>query len=183
MLPELYDMEGEDLTEHNYYMDILNLHFNLQHQGRNILELDSTEVANLVSIAENSNGTAGTQAKNILEYGYGYHYYICPNLNGTDAYKSSSINIDKPGKANGIKITVRPNPAREWTTFNYQLPDEMSNGVIKITDVYGKLIETIAISGNKGQWIWDTRNIKQGVYFYNLNTAGFSKTGKIIINK
>ena len=109
-LPALYDMEGEDLTEHNYYMDILNLYFNLQQQGRNILELDSTEVSGLVSIAENSSGTAGAQAKNILEYAYGYHYCICPDLNGTASYKhSSSINIYKPDKANGIKITVRPN--------------------------------------------------------------------------
>jgi hypothetical protein len=183
MLPALYDMEGEDLTEHNYYMDILNLHFNLQQQGRNILELDSTEVANLVSIAENSTHTAGAQAKNILEYGYGYHYFICPNLNGTAAYKNRSINIYKPGKANGIKITVRPNPAREWTTFNYQLPDDISKGVIKITDVYGKLIETIIISGYQGQRIWDTRNIKSGIYYYTLNISGLSKSGKIVISK
>ncbi|MCK4289244.1 MAG: hypothetical protein KAW86_08570, partial [Bacteroidales bacterium] len=90
MLPELYDMEGEDLTEHNYYMDILNLHFNLQQQGRNILELDSTEVAGLITIAENSNGTAGVQARSILEYGYGYNYFICPNINDTAGYKSSN---------------------------------------------------------------------------------------------
>ena len=181
-LPELYDMEDEDLTEHNYYMNILNLHFNLQQQDRNILELDSTEVAGLIPIAENSNGTAGVQARSILEYGYGYHFYICPNLNGTAAYKSSSINIEKSAKANGIKFTVRPNPAREWTIFDYQLPDDISKGVIKIIDVYGKLIETIAISGNQGQRIWDTRNIKQGVYFYTLNVSGFNKSGKIVIS-
>ena len=48
--------------------------------------------------------------------------------------------------------------------------------------VYGKLIETIAISGNQGQRIWDTRNIKQGVYFYTLNVSGFNKSGKIVIS-
>ena len=76
-----------------------------------------------------------------------------------------------------------PNPAREWTTFDYQLPDDISKGVIKIIDVYGKIIETIAISGYQGQRIWDTRNIKSGVYFYNLNIEGFSKIGKIVISK
>jgi hypothetical protein len=182
MLPALYDMEGEDLTEHNYYMDILNLHFNLQQQGRNILELDSTEVANLVSIAENSTGTAGVQARSILEYGYGYNYFNCPNINGTAGYKSSNLNIDDFTRVYGIEITVKPNPAREWTAFNYQLPDEISKGVIKIIDVYGKLIETIAVSGYQGQRIWDTRNIKQGVYFYTLNVSGFNKSGKIVIS-
>jgi len=84
--------------------------------------------------------------------------------------------------AYGIEITVKPNPARGWTTFNYQLPDDMSKGMIKIIDVYGKIIETIAISGNQGQRIWDTRNIKQGVYFYTLNVSGFNKSGKIVIS-
>jgi hypothetical protein len=183
MLPALYDMEGEDLTEHNYYMDILNLHFNLQQQGRNILELDSTEVAGLIPIAENSRSTAGVQARSILEYGYGYNYFNCPDFNDTTGYKSSNFNIDDFTLIYGIEITVKPNPARGWTAFNYQLPYDMSKGVIKITDVYGKIIETIAISGYQGQRIWDTRSIKPGIYFYTLNTSGFSKSGKLIINK
>jgi hypothetical protein len=183
MLSALYDMEGEDLTEHNYYMDILNLNFNLHQQERNILELDSTEVSNLVSIAENSKGTAGVQARSILEYGYGYNYFICPNINDTAGYKSNNFNMYDFTRVYSIEITVKPNPARGWTEFNYQLPDEMSKGVIKITDVYGKLIETISISGYQGQRIWNTRSIKPGIYFYTLNTAGFSKSGKLIINK
>ena len=57
------------------------------------------------------------------------------------------------------------------------LPDDMSKGMIKIIDVYGKIIETIAISGNQGQMIWDTRNIKSGIYYYTLNISGLSKYG------
>lgn len=59
---------------------------------------------------------------------------------------------------------------RKWTTFDYQLPDDISKGVIKIIDVYGKLIETIAISGYQGQRIWDTRKIKKrNVYLHHKN--------------
>jgi hypothetical protein len=71
---------------------------------------------------------------------------------------------------------------RKWTAFNYKLHDDMSRGVIKIIDVYGKLIETIAISGYQGQRIWDTRNIKSGIYYYTLNVSGFNKSGKIVIS-
>jgi len=145
--------------------------------------LDSTEVAGLIPIAENGNGTAGVQARSILEYAYGYNYFNCPNINDTAGYKSSNFNMEDFTRAYGIEITVKPNPARGWTTFNYQLPDEMSKGVIKIIDVYGKLIETIAISGYQGQKIWNTRSIKTGIYFYTLNVSGFIKSGKIVINK
>ena len=83
----------------------------------------------------------------------------------------------------GIEITVKPNPAREWTTFNYQLPDDISKGVIKIIDAYGKLIEIFTITGKQGQKVWDTRNVNSGIYYYTLNVSGLSKSGKLIINK
>jgi hypothetical protein len=72
---------------------------------------------------------------------------------------------------------------REWTVFNYKLPDDMSKGMIKITDVYGKLIEIFTINGKQGQKVWDTRHIEPGIYFYTIKVAGLSKSGKIIINK
>ena len=112
-----------------------------------------------------------------------YNYFNCPNINDTAGYKSSNFNMEDFTRVYGIEITVKPNPARGWTTFNYQLPDDISKGVIKITDVYGKLIETIAISGYQGQRIWDTRSIEPGIYFYTLKTSGFSISGKIIISK
>jgi len=83
----------------------------------------------------------------------------------------------------GIEITVKPNPARGWVTFNYTLPDSESEGVIKISNISGKLVTTITITGKQGQKVWDTRKIKSGVYFYTLNISGFNKSGKIIIIK
>ncbi|MCD4745837.1 MAG: T9SS type A sorting domain-containing protein [Bacteroidales bacterium] len=145
--------------------------------------MDSTEIAGFVSIAENSTGTAGVQARNILEYDYAYNYFNCPNINGTASYKSSNFNMEDFIHIYGIKITVMPNPARGWTVFNYQLPNDMSKGMIKIIDAYGKLIEIFTITGKQGQKVWDTKNIKSGIYYYSLNFSGLSKSGKLIINK
>jgi hypothetical protein len=179
----LYMLEGEALNDYNDYKSFTEMQIMWQQQGRNIFQLDSTEVATLVDYADNTNGKAAVAAQGILEFGYGYNYFNCTNINGTSVYKNSNFNMDDFTRVYGIEISVKPNPAREWTAFNYQLPDDMSKGVIEITDVYGKLIETIAISGNQGQRIWDTRNTKSGVYFFNLNLEGFSKIGKIVISK
>jgi hypothetical protein len=80
------------------------------------------------------------------------------------------------------RITV-PNPAKEWAVFNYSLPDSDAKGVIMINDVSGKLISTLPINGEQGQKIWDTREIKSGVYFYTLHVSGFNKSGKIVVSK
>ena len=79
--------------------------------------------------------------------------------------------------------TAEPNPAREWAAFNYTLPGKDSKGVIRITDISGKLIQIINVNGKQGQEIWDTRLINAGVYFYTLQGGGLSKTGKIVISK
>lgn len=184
MMPQLYGYDNEALIKHNYYMDMLNLQINLAQQNRSIYELDSTEVINLVAIAENSKGIAGSQAKGILEFAYGYEYCNCLNLADTTGYKSSGkISPNDISEMYGFNVSAKPNPASEWIGFNFTLPYNQSEGIIKITDVSGKLITTLNITGNRGQKVWDTREIKQGIYFYTLMVDGISKTGKIVISK
>lgn len=183
LMPSLYNYTGNEVTEHNFFTDMLNLQINLVQQGRTIFELDTTEVASLVSIAENSVGTAGAQARGILVFAYGFNYCNC--IEGdTSGYKSSSnFNYEAFGKTFGPDFEVKPNPACEWTTFNYSLPTNNLDGIIKISDVNGRIIETFVVSGTQGQMVWDTRKINNGVYFYTFEVNGLSKSGKIVISK
>ena len=154
---------------------------NLKQQGRTIFDLDSTEISNLVLIAENSTGTAGAQAKGILEYAYGYHYCKClpDNTLGLKNSTLETISVENDFVAD---ISIEPNPSVTWAAFNYTLPSDKSKGVIEITDISGKLIDKFTIKGKQGQKIWDTGNVLNGVYFYTLNTEGYIKSGKIIVN-
>jgi len=110
------------------------------------------------------------------------------HISGRNRYGSVVGNYAKEGgleenAANGFGLRVYPNPAREWTAFDYVLPDADSKGSILITDVSGRLIQTIPVSGIQGQEVWDTREVKGGVYFFTLNAGGISKTGKIVVSK
>ena len=183
MMPALYDYDADEMTEHNFYTEMLNLQMNLANEERTIFDLDSTEVSNLVLIAENSNGTAGAQAKGILEFAYGYHYCDCINADSSGYKSSGNISYDAFNEVFGPEIEVKPNPANEWTSFNYTLPDNETEGIIKVSDVSGKIIETFIVEGLQGQKIWDTRKVKQGLYLYTFTISGISKTGKIIITK
>ena len=183
LLPGLYGLEGDELTEYNYYLDMLDLTINLSQEGRNLFELDSAEFLEVAFIAGNSSGLGGTQARNILEFAYGYNYCNCPEISDSTGLKSRSVNFDSYRLMSGISLTVEPNPARQWTTFNYILPETKTNGEIIISDVSGKVIVTINISGKQGQKVWDTRNIKSGVYFYTFKVEGITETGKLVISK
>ena len=183
MMPALYNYSGNELVEHSYYMDMLNLQISLEQQQRSIFSLDSLEVAKLVNIAENSNGTAGLQAKGILEYAYGYHFYNCIEADESGLKSGKPFNPASLEKLSGIEITVVPNPAKDWAAFNYTLPGNATSGVIVISDALGREVASMPVSGKQGQQIWDTRSVKSGVYFYTLNAGGFSKHGKIVISK
>ncbi|MBZ0242681.1 MAG: T9SS type A sorting domain-containing protein, partial [Bacteroidales bacterium] len=183
MMPALYDYTDGEVAEHNYYMEMLNLQISLAQQAKSIFELDSSEINNLVYMADNRHGTAGTQAKSILEYAYGYNYCNCISDNEAGYKSSNALNPDSFTQLLGIEITVEPNPATDWAVFNYTLPDNNAEGEMMISDATGKLVATISVSGKQGQKIWDTRKIKSGVYFYTLNVSGFHKTGKIVVKK
>ncbi len=99
--------------------------------------------------------------------------------------KSSSAIISE-GKNNLesiSNITVFPNPAKDWVSFNYTLPDNLNYGNITITDINGKVIKVFRTENKQGQIVWDTRETSPGVYFYKMDYNHITKTGKFVINK
>jgi hypothetical protein len=133
-------------------------------------------------MADSASGEARMQARNILEYAYGYHYCDCPALPDSIGLKSrSNLNYGNFIKAKGMEINATPIPASTWVAFDYRLALSDTEGTITISDVTGRVIEAIKVTGNRGQKVWDIRRIKQGVYIYTLNAGGLSKSAKFII--
>ena len=181
MFPTLYVLEGDDLLAYFDYKTIVELQINLAQQGRNIFELNNTELATLENLTENGYGGAKTDAQGILEYAYGGHYCNCLSLTDSTGLKSSSINYEKLVKVTGLEIEAEPNPASSWVAFNYKLPVNEPSAIITISDANGKVIERINISGLQGQYIWDARKVKAGVYIYSSEVGRLSKKCKLII--
>ncbi|MCF8333331.1 MAG: T9SS type A sorting domain-containing protein, partial [Bacteroidales bacterium] len=181
MLPDLYELEGDELEEHDYYMDMLNLYQALEQQGRNTFQMNAQEKQQVEYIASASEGIAGSQAQNILEAVYGEHFYDCPDTEGEEGYKRSGIKPGDLNKLSGISLEVHPNPAKEWAAFDYTLPGKENQGVITITNARGKTVEKLPVQGKQGQKLWDTRTVEPGVYFYRLQAGGNTQIGKIVI--
>jgi len=81
-----------------------------------------------------------------------------------------------------LRIEDESNPANNWVAFDYKLPFNATKGIIKITDMAGKVLEIIQITSSIGQKIWDVRQIQSGVYLYILESGGYKKSGKLIIH-
>ena len=151
--------------------------------NKSIFDLNSTDIATLVNYAENSTGKAAVASKGILEFAYDYEYCNClPNVDSS-AMKTPANTPPKEEEQEdyGFYVIITPNPATTWVAFNYALPAYADKASLEITDMQGKLIAGIQLTGKIGQKVWDTRKVEKGVYLYTLKVGTLQKTGKIII--
>jgi hypothetical protein len=125
--------------------------------------------------------SAGTQAKGILEFAYGYNYCNCLPVNDTSAWKSAPVMPLSNTAGNGLYISAKPNPADTWVAFDFKLPSYIERAVLTITDIEGRVITSFPIDAQDGQKIWDARKIESGAYFYALEAGSIRKSGKLII--
>jgi hypothetical protein len=77
-------------------------------------------------------------------------------------------------------IKVFPNPAKDYVIFELSSA-KITQSTVKIFDISGQ--EIVTLSAKNRKIIWDTRNIKNGIYFYNVETGGEVSTGKIVLQK
>ena len=80
-------------------------------------------------------------------------------------------------------VEVRPNPANNWVSFTYTLEGEQAQAVLELRDAAGKTVHQVQLSQTKGEYVWDTRELQSGTYYYSLKTANTNKNGKVVISK
>jgi len=182
MLPQLYNLQNDELIAHNDYLEMLNLQHTLHQQNRNLFQLSGAEKQQLDVLATGV-GTAALQARAILEMVYHEYTEPCPCMDQTGSLKNADINLSNPAKESLLSVTAKPNPASDWVVFEYSLPGETREATIRISDAGGRIVETMSVSGKQGQKMWDTRGLVSGTYYYVLINAGEYKSGRIVLHK
>ena len=178
-IPGKYGLDGDALTDFNEFAEMFTFQVQLEQAGRSIFDLDSTDLALLDYYANNNMGKAGSMARGILEYTNNGHFCHCPSSQATWFKQSKPLGTAIADR--GIKVTVKPNPVDTWAAFDYELPLGITEATLSLTDAQGKLIQTIELNQNKGQWIWDTRQVGSGAYYYRLQAGSRQAAGKIIV--
>ncbi len=77
----------------------------------------------------------------------------------------------------------QPNPFREQTIIQFDLPDDMQANVI-VRDINGTVVHKVAgnFKAGKNQVQFNKEGLANGVYFYTLKTSSFSETKHMIIH-
>lgn len=185
-IPNIFNLNGIQQEEHQNFINYTELRSNISLDGRNILQLDTLEIETLQQIANNKIGIASTYAQNILCYAY---HQCIDNIQideNQDKMKSTNF-TNKSNKVNQKEynqVTATPNPASIFVKFDWNLPLLKGNALLKISDLNGKILDQKIITTPKGQWIFDTRYIKNGIYLYEIKSEnqGIIFNSKLIIN-
>ncbi|MEZ4827987.1 MAG: T9SS type A sorting domain-containing protein [Bacteroidia bacterium] len=97
-----------------------------------------------------------------------------PRLNARDLIRSEYY-----------KLKVYPNPAGLYATFEWDLIHLDGEVGLRILDTYCRELAQYLITTQKDQWLWDTREMPDGIYLYELRTEAQEvlAQGKIVVQK
>jgi|GEM_PF-1941383 len=185
-IPHAYSFDTqEEMAEHGYFEDLVDLWEAIYTSGSPIYALDSATIASLKYIADNSKLRAGAMAQGALNTWYDAHYRVIPGLpiGGTQAIVFPPSSIGATAAA-GNYLTAFPNPAKGNVTFKWDLPNDMEKGTIVLSDLQGRNIEVLKISGQHGKMDWNAEKLNDGVYLYQIRLPnGTTATSKLVIIK
>ncbi len=167
-IPQTYDLSGNQSMEYTYFQQLKQLQMDLLNQSLRLRDFNSTQVQQLLAIAESSEGLAGQQAKNILNFAYASAYepsIILPGM-ANQALRISGkteVSLNDPNM-----IKAFPNPATDLLTFEYRLEDLKKDAMIQVFDIHGKLIKSIPLTDIYGFVDWHTKDVESGLYIYTI---------------
>lgn len=187
MLPELYGLQGDALSDHEDYMRLITLHQTLGREHRTSSELTEVELMMVDSIATLGIGTSKAMAEAILmeRSGEFVSSQSCPTMpdnEGGNREKGSATDTSM-NEAMGFTIEISPNPATTWTTVEFALPSNKSRAAITITNAFGVTMMSTELNGKQGQKVLDLRGLADGVYVYTVSCEEYMHSGKLIVTK
>jgi len=181
-IPDNIALSEEDQASYSAYGSIFSILKDVKdnHNDYKSISADNIEVLN--SIATDFEGTNdGHLAATILNHID--NRYIIPCKAPIAAMRLSPTPEGVQKHADEA-VTAYPNPATSQVVFSYRLPDAKDGLHLVVTSVNGKEVARFQLTGLKGVVHWYTKEIPNGVYFYQVNDSrkNWSK-GKVVIMK
>lgn len=161
---------------------------NLKDSGKTVLDLDSANIEYIRELAYNcEGGIATSQARALWKKLTGVTLVCGVDLPPEEKSMIVNNNVDDNldneiiESSNLVLGENYPDPCNEQTTIPYLLPQGFT-GIINIHNIKGEDIGTYTLNPNNKELNIDTKNLKSGVYIYNMYLNNIIVgTGKIVV--
>lgn len=172
-IPNQFSLQGDDLASHQEMVNYSNLIVDLKNEDVTIMEVDSLQINQLLTMEAAEQGQASVYARNILlalnEIEYEEPILLPDLLKSTQANEDYQelLNVEPPKQ-----IEVYPNPSDDYVIISYELELEKPGYSIKIADLNGKTRKMVSLNNKQDQIVIDTQNWTPGVYIITLEVDG-----------
>jgi hypothetical protein len=176
---ELTDELNELLDDYIWYNDFRQT---VKNDNRTLAQLEQSELDQLLNFAEEKDNKISEYCRNILCFFY-ENCYPAESPLEIEPRKLRPQSGHHSNLPKSVFVKVYPNPATTYTTFEWKIPGN-SKSVLRISNSTGQIVATAEFTVEEGQWLWDTREIKAGVYVYELlNNNQRLESGRITVVK
>lgn len=182
-LPDLYGLQGDDLEDHEGYMQLIALYQDLGDSNRNMAEMTEDEVALVEGIAESGKGRSRAMAEVLLEgiSGNETPRIGCPEMPQTGRGGKTMATDTSLNETLGFLVSANPNPATTWVAVDYSLPDTAEKAALALTNAMGVTVLSAELNGRQGQKVFDLRDVASGVYTMTFRCGELTTVRKIIV--
>jgi hypothetical protein len=179
-----FNLSDDQKIEYEDYIYFYQFRKVVYSNGRNMSQLDNSEVQSLVNFTQGELNFAKGLAQNALCF----YYEICReddySTNSGNRIAHTSNYQNNKDIVNEAKVNVSPNPAKDIVSFEYLLKESDEQYVLLINDLSGRQIKKFVLNGNEGNLLWDASTCINGLYYYSITTGNVQvANGKISINK
>ncbi len=115
-------------------------------------------------------------------HGEDYQIVFCPGVEETVGVTSPPM---LPDPSVDFHLGVAPNPFRQLTIINYQLPMP-GHTTLRVYDAAGRVIATLmdgTLPAGSHQVTWETNDTPSGIYFFVLDAGGQTVSRKVVLVK
>jgi hypothetical protein len=182
-IPDKFDLTSNQALIHGHWIEWVDIINELNTDSINLIALDTNMIERMNALSQFEDQPAYL-AKNtlhflgIMETG---PYYVQPGeqLKSVESKPGSQI-----GSASFLTpyIKLYPNPAKNYLVVEYNVPDISVEGLLNIYTATGKTQFMNRLYGNQHDFIINTKDWLDGIYFFNFTTGtDYKQSGKLII--
>ena len=185
-IPENFNLSEDQIQEHTDYSYFYFFRKSLLESNSNLQNLDSAQLASLISFSQGDINIAKCQALNALCF----YYSICTEEDYSLNEGNRMMNSNAPTSLNfdadkiDASVFVTPNPASTYTSIIYKISSANAPAILVISDITGREEMRFNLVEATDQLYWDTSNVLSGMYYYSLIVGNKNiSNGKIVVKK
>lgn len=145
------------------YVELQNLHLNLETAGKTVYEIDASQEALIRSIA-NSPTRVAVHAQAILNQIFGEEFDIdIPDIEGGNHQKRSTAST----AAKNLRVntlSILPNPSKNQSQISWYPLSENTAASLQLYNAMGKKVAEYDVSNGLNRYTLSTNDLPNGIY-------------------